>query len=112
VEIGIALALRTIVVEESWRLEVASFAAALLVGIVVQLLHCIPMIPRGLAAKALLGLFVVTGPGFASDKALIATIWNSLHVVFTIGALGTGLGIPILLLHFQLNQNRTAEPYR
>jgi uncharacterized membrane protein YjjB (DUF3815 family) len=84
------LALRTISVEESWRLEVASFAAALSVGIVVPLLlsgiqvsrnalhvvGCIPMIPGGLAAKALLELFVVTGPGFASDKVLIATIGN------------------------------------
>jgi uncharacterized membrane protein YjjB (DUF3815 family) len=66
---ALALALRTIAVEKGSRLEVASFAAALLVGLVL-----------------------------GSDKALVPAVENSLRVVFTMGALGTGLAITILLL--------------
>lgn len=108
---ALALVVRTISVEEGLRLEVASFAAALLVGIVVQLLPsdievsrtalhvvgCIPMIPGAFAAKALMGLFALTDPRL-SDEALVPAMENSLRVVFTMGALGTGLAIPVLLL--------------
>lgn len=108
---ALALALRTIALEEGWRLEAATFAAALLLGVVVQVLPssievsrtalhvvgCIPMIPGGFAAKALMGLFALTDPGL-SDKALIPAMENSLRVVFTMGALGIGLAIPVLLL--------------
>jgi uncharacterized membrane protein YjjB (DUF3815 family) len=108
---ALTLALRTIALEEGWRLEAATFAAALLVGIFVQVLpssievsrtalhvvSCIPMIPGGFAAKALMGLFALTYPGL-SDKAFIPATENSLRVVFTMGALGTGLAIPVLLL--------------
>lgn len=108
---ALALALRTVAVGGGCRLEAATFASALFVGIVVQTLpssievsrialhvvSCIPMIPGGLAAKALMGLFALTDPSL-SDKALVPAMENSLRVVFTMGALGTGLAIPVLLL--------------
>ena len=112
---ALALALRTIALGEGWRLEAASFAAALLVGIGVQLLPCrievsrtalhvvgcIPMIPGGFTAKALLGLFALTEPGLGSDAALIIAVQNTLRVVFTTAALGTGIAVPILLLRMR-----------
>jgi len=112
---ALALALRTIALGEGWRLEAASFAAALSVGIVVQLLPsrievsrtalhvvgCIPMIPGGFAAKALLGLLALTGPALGSDAALIIAVENTLRVVFTTVALGTGIAVPILLLRMR-----------
>lgn len=110
---ALALALRAIALSAGWRLEAASFGAALLVGIVVQVLPsgievsrnalhvvgCIPMIPGGYAAKALLGLFAIANEAqTGSNEALISTMENTLCVVFTVGALGTGLAVPILLL--------------
>lgn len=110
---ALALALRTIALSEGWRLEAASFGAALLVGIVVQVLPsgievsrnalhvvgCIPMIPGGYAAKALLGLFAIANEAHnGSNGALISAMDNTVRVVFTVGALGTGLAVPILLL--------------
>jgi uncharacterized membrane protein YjjB (DUF3815 family) len=110
---ALALAARTIALGRGWSMEAASFAAALAVGAVVQLLQsrigvsgnaldvagCIPMIPGGFATKAILGLFTVMAqhPSAANDM-LIAALENTLRVTFTIGALGTGLAIPTLLL--------------
>lgn len=110
---ALALALRAIALSTGWRLEAASFGAALLVGIVVQVLPsrievsrnalhvvgCIPMIPGGHAARALLGLLALTNDAHTtSNEAFISAMENTLHVVFTVGALGTGLAVPILLL--------------
>jgi len=110
---GLALAARTIVLGRGWSMEAASFAAALTVGAVVQVLQsrirvsgnalevagCIPMIPGGFATKAILGLFAVMAqhPN-ATSLTFITALENTLRVMFTIGALGTGLAIPILLL--------------
>jgi len=81
------LALRTIALGAGWRLEAASFVAALLLGIVVQLLPswigvsrnalhvvgCIPLIPGGFTAKAILGLFAVTAQSpDTANEVLIA----------------------------------------
>jgi uncharacterized membrane protein YjjB (DUF3815 family) len=110
---ALALALRTIALGAGWRLEAASFVAAFLLGIVVQLLPswigvsrnalpvvgCIPLIPGGFTAKAILGLFAVTAqrPDTANE-VLIAALENLLRALFTIGALGTGLALPIVVL--------------
>jgi len=114
---ALALAVRTIALGEGLKLEAASFIAALAVGIVVQLLPswigvspnalhvagCIPMIPGGFAAKAILGLFAITTQGSATtNETLITALENSLRVMFTVGALGTGLAIPVFLLRPRL----------
>jgi uncharacterized membrane protein YjjB (DUF3815 family) len=110
---ALALALRTVALGEGWSLEAASFAAAMAVGVAVQLLPspigisrnalhvvgCIPMIPGAFAAKAILGLFAITAqPPPAISETLIAAMDNTLRVTLTMGALGTGVAIPILLL--------------
>jgi uncharacterized membrane protein YjjB (DUF3815 family) len=109
---ALALALRNIVLGEGWSLEAASFVAAMVVGVAVQLLPslnaisrtalhvvgCIPMIPGAFAAKAILGLFAVTQHSTATNETLIAAIDDTLRVTFTMGALGIGVAIPTLLL--------------
>jgi uncharacterized membrane protein YjjB (DUF3815 family) len=96
-------------------MERASFVAALALGIVVQLLPswtavsrnalhvagCIPMIPGGFAAKAILGLFAITAQHAAGNETLIAAIENILRVTFIMGALGTGVAVPTLLLRLR-----------
>ncbi len=110
---GLALAVRTVALGWGWSLEAASFAAALTVGAAAHLLQprigvsrnamaavgCIPMIPGASAANAILGLFAVTTPHpIAATETLVTAVENTLRVTFTIGALGTGLAIPTLLL--------------
>lgn len=108
---AVAVALRTTALEAGWRLEAASFIAALVIAIAVQLLPpgisvsrnalqvvaCIPLIPGGLAAKAILGLFATTSPSPVSNETFIISMQSTLRVAFTIGALATGLSIPLLL---------------
>ena len=110
---GLALAVRTWCQQQcGWNLEGASFAAALTVGVAVQLLRrranisqnaldvagCIPMVPGSFAAKAILGLFALTAtdPAHATESLTIA-VQYTLRVMFTIGAIGTGLAMPRLL---------------
>jgi uncharacterized membrane protein YjjB (DUF3815 family) len=110
---ALALALRTVALGEGWSLEAASFVAALAVGVAVQLLPspigisrnalhvvgCIQMIPGAFAAKAILGLFAITAQhSTATNETLIAAMDNTLRVALTMGALGTGVAIPTLLL--------------
>jgi len=110
---ALMLAVRTIAIGSGSSIEAASFVAALAGGVVVQLLPstigvsgnalhivgCIPMIPGGFAAKAILGLLAVTAQHpTATAGTLITAMDNSLRVMFTVGALGTGLAIPTLLL--------------
>jgi uncharacterized membrane protein YjjP (DUF1212 family) len=110
---ALALAVRTTGLGLGWTLEGASFAAALAVGSGVQLLQerigvarntlgvagCIPMIPGGFAAKAILGLIALTQPTVQNaDQTLMVAVQNALRVMFTIGAIGTGLAIPTMLL--------------
>jgi uncharacterized membrane protein YjjB (DUF3815 family) len=111
-----ALAVRSAGLERGWSLEASSFSAALIVGVVVQLLRrrigvsrntlgvagCIPMVPGGFAAKAILGLFALTSPTLENpDSTLIQSLVFSLRVVFTIGAIATGLAMPTLLLRLR-----------
>jgi len=109
---ALALAVRTLALGSGWSLEAASFFAALTVGAAVHLLQprvgiarnamgvagCIPMIPGGFATRAILGLFAVTAPNHADDGTFVAALESTLRVMFTLGALGTGLAIPSLLL--------------
>jgi len=111
---GLALAVRTVGLQWGWSLEAASFAAALAVGSVVTVLQerigvsrnildvagCIPMVPGLFATKSILGFFALTAPFPVNpDETLITSVEFFLRVAFTIGAIGTGLAIPSLLLH-------------
>ena len=111
---GLALAVRTVGLQLGWSLEGASFAAALAVGSVVtvgqerigvsrnilDVAGCIPMVPGLFATKAILGFFALTAPVPVNpDETLIISVEFFLRVAFTIGAIGTGLAIPSLLLH-------------
>jgi len=110
---GLALAVRTVGLQLGWSLEGASFAAALAVGSVVTVWQervgvsrnildvagCIPMVPGLFATRAILGFFALTAPVPVNpDETLIISVEFFLRVAFTIGAIGTGLAIPSLLL--------------
>ena len=61
------------------------------------------MVPGGFAAKAILGLFALTSrTASVPEQTLILSLTNALRVMFTIGAIGTGLAIPSLLLRARL----------
>lgn len=110
---AVALAIRTAALDLGCTLEGASFAAALAVGCGVRLYQeriivsrntlavagCIPMIPGGFAAKAILGLIALTQPTIRNaDQTLMISVQDTLRVMFTVGAMGTGLAIPSMLL--------------
>jgi uncharacterized membrane protein YjjB (DUF3815 family) len=110
---GLALAVRTVGLQLGWSLEAASFTAAVAVGSLVQMTQerigmsrnildvagCIPLVPGGFAAKAILGMIALTAPVPKNpDQTLILSVEYLLRVFFTVGALGTGLAIPTLLL--------------
>ena len=111
---ALALAVRTVCQQQfGWNLEGASFAAALAVGVAVQMLRvradisqnaldvvgCIPMVPGSFAAKAILGLFALTATDSAhATETLTTAVQYTLRVMFTVGAIGTGLAMPRLLL--------------
>ncbi len=119
---AVALAIRSFCLGCGWSLAGASFAAALMVGVAVQLfgnytnisqdvldaVGCIPMIPGSLAAKAIIGLFAVN-TNVVADKSetLIVAAQYALGVIFTIGAIGTGLAIPGLILRAKRPQIST-----
>jgi uncharacterized membrane protein YjjB (DUF3815 family) len=111
---AVALSVRTACQQLGASLVASSFAAALLVGItahlrwtrtdishdVLRIVGCIPLVPGGLASKAILALFALTRGGAAVTDAQIVfdAVQNSLRVIFTIGAIGTGLVIPMLVV--------------
>lgn len=110
---ALALAVRTVALQSGGSLVAASFVAALAVGAAAQILQsrirvtgrvlevagCIPMIPGAIAARAILGLFAITAqPATASGDAFFSALEHALLVAFTIGALGTGVAIPSLLM--------------
>jgi uncharacterized membrane protein YjjB (DUF3815 family) len=113
---ALALAVRSSCLGMGWSLEGASFAAALTVGVGVQVLRtragisqevldavgCIPMIPGSFAAKAIIGLFALATSAVVNEsETLITAAQYTLRVIFTIGAIGTGLVIPTLLLRLR-----------
>jgi uncharacterized membrane protein YjjB (DUF3815 family) len=60
------------------------------------------MIPGAFATKAILGLFAITTQhSTATNETIIAAMDNTLRVTFTMGALGIGVAIPILLLRMR-----------
>jgi uncharacterized membrane protein YjjB (DUF3815 family) len=110
---ALALAVRSVCLAQGWSLEAASFVAALAVGSAVQVAGprtllprealdvagCIPMVPGSFAAKAILSLFALTAPHLADPTQTLNTaVQYTLRVMFTIGAIGTGLAIPTLFL--------------
>ncbi len=118
---ALALAVRTTALIHGWSLEAASFLAAFVVAFAVLLLPCpaglsrgalqvvggIPLIPGAFAAKAILGLFAITTQASGSSYGtLITSLGDTLRVLFTIGALGTGLAIPTLLFQVHGKQER------
>ena len=107
-----ALAVRTTVQGFGVSLPVASFVAALALatmdrtwqraqspqGSVLAVVGCIAMIPGGLAAKGLMGLFALLhATPESSVIPLVATLENMLIVTFTLVAIGIGLIIPTLV---------------
>ena len=110
---ALALATRTLGQQAGWSLEAASFVAAAVAGCVGQLLHarlglgtndlavagCIPMVPGLFAAEGILGLYALAAPhpDHPTTTALIAMEFT-LRVIFTIGAIGTGLSIATHIL--------------
>ena len=117
---ALALAVSTCCLDGlGWNLEAASFAAALTVGAAVQALRaradisqnaldvvgCIPMVPGSFAAKAILAMFALTSTTTAdAAETLIPAVQFALRVTFTIGAIGTGLAIPTLLLRVRVSR--------
>jgi uncharacterized membrane protein YjjB (DUF3815 family) len=116
---ALALAVRTYCLGVGWNLEAASFAAALTVGAAVQVLRartdisqnaldvtgCIPMVPGSFAAKAILSMFALTSTSTVdASETLITAVQFALRVTFTIGAIGTGLTIPTLLLRVRVTR--------
>jgi len=116
---ALALAVRTYCLGLGWNLEGATFAAALMVGAAVQVLRaradisqnaldvtgCIPMVPGSFAAKAILGMFALTSTSPAeASETLITAVQFALRVTFTVGAIGTGLAIPTLLLRVRVSR--------
>ena len=115
---ALALAVRTCCLDGlGWNLEAASFAAALTVGAAVQALRarteisqnaldvvgCIPMVPGSFAAKAILAMFALTSTSTTdASETLITAVQFALRVTFTVGAIGTGLAIPTLLLRVRV----------
>ncbi|HEX9047130.1 MAG TPA: threonine/serine exporter family protein [Verrucomicrobiae bacterium] len=116
---GLALAVRTYCQSKGWNLESSSFAAALTVSTFVLVLRsqtdisqnaldvvgCIPMVPGSFAAKAILGLFALTSTdtGHATETLTVA-VQYTLRVMFTIGAIGTGLAIPTLMQRVRVSR--------
>ena len=113
---ALALTVRSCCLGWGWKLEGASFVAALTVGAAVHLLRryvdisrdvldavgCIPMVPGSFAAKAIIGLFAVTTSAVVNEsETLVTASQYTLRVLFTMGAIGTGLAIPSLLLRMR-----------
>jgi uncharacterized membrane protein YjjB (DUF3815 family) len=109
---ALALGTRALCLDFGWPLEVSSFVAAATVGCCVRLLKgylgftgnalavagCIPMVPGSFAAQAIFGLFALSAHSAQPAVMALVSIEYMLRVVFTIGAIGTGLSITTHLL--------------
>jgi uncharacterized membrane protein YjjP (DUF1212 family) len=113
---AIALAVRTYGLAQPWSLEASSFVAALAVGVTTRFFRgfhgmpgtthavagCIPMVPGAVASRALLAAFAITAPHGAQPfdvaQTIAEAVGNGLRLAFTLGAIGTGVIIPMLLL--------------
>lgn len=116
---ALAIAVRTLCLQQGWSLEAASFVAAFAVGCGVRVLctctnvsedaldvaGCIPMVPGSFAANAILGLFALTSSTTADlSDTMNEAVQYTVRVMFTIGAIGTGLAIPTLLLRVRMKR--------
>jgi uncharacterized membrane protein YjjB (DUF3815 family) len=110
---ALALAVRTLGLDDGWSLEAATFAAAIATSCSVSLLRrvlgpvcnavalagCIPMVPGAFFGQALLSFFALTAPNpVNADQTIVLAIEYILRVIFTLGAIGAGLAIPAHLL--------------
>jgi uncharacterized membrane protein YjjB (DUF3815 family) len=110
---ALALATRTLGLDDGWTLEAASFVAAAVVGCGARVLRarlgiasnalavtgCIPMVPGSFAAQTIFGLFALTVPQpDHADVMVVTTMEYMLRVVFTFGAIGAGLSITMHIL--------------
>jgi uncharacterized membrane protein YjjB (DUF3815 family) len=109
-----ALAIRTACLDAGWTLEGASLAAAAFVttcsvgvlrrqlgtsGTPVAVAGCIPMVPGAFLAQALLGMFDLTSAHPVDlEGTLVTSVVSALRVMFTLGAIGAGISVPVHLL--------------
>ena len=64
----------------------------------LDVVGCIPLVPGSFAAKAILGLYALTAESAPSQpESFMITVQYTLRVIFTLGAIGTGLALPALL---------------
>lgn len=106
---ALAISVRSLGLSHEWSLEAASFTAALTIACLtfalrrrlgfgarmIALASCIPMVPGAFLAQALLGFFTLTTAHPVNPEGtLVNAIEASLRVVFTLGAIGTGLTVP------------------
>lgn len=108
---ALALFVRTSALEKGWALEAASFAAAISVSVAALMLRrwlrssnqdvalcgCIPMVPGAFMSKAILGFVAITGPHADADTIAVNAMQDSMRVLFTLCAIGTGLVLPVHL---------------
>lgn len=114
---AVALLVRSYCQGLGWNLEASSFAAALVVSTFVLVLRaqtdisqnaldvvgCIPMVPGSFAAKAILGLFALSSiDSLHATETLVTAVQYTVRVMFTIGAIGTGLAIPALMMRVRV----------
>ncbi len=79
-------------------------SATPITAMIASILLLVPGVP-GFAAKAIIGLFALTTGAVANESdALIAASQNTLRVLFTMGAIGTGLAIPASLLRVRASR--------
>lgn len=120
----LALATRTELQGRGCTLPVASFFAALFValvdrisraypsprGSVLAVVGSIPMVPGGVAAKVLIGLFaLLRSKPSDSLEAVTATWENMLTLMFTLAAIGTALALPSLFQPAKQRQRESDE---
>lgn len=109
---ALSLGVRTLGLDASWSLEVATFVAAVATSCSLYLLRwplgpranavalagCIPMIPGAFLSQAILGMLAVTTPHPENAAVIVTAQECALRVFFTVTAIGAGLAIPAHLL--------------
>ncbi|MBE1236054.1 threonine/serine exporter family protein [Phaeovibrio sulfidiphilus] len=104
----LAVGVRKIALSSGLALEGASLLAGIAVGVAVQIPHrklgltraalavagCIPLVPGGFIARAIIGLFTLTTR--PPDPAFVAVVLHDfLAAVFTLAALGVGVSLSL-----------------
>jgi uncharacterized membrane protein YjjB (DUF3815 family) len=109
---ALALTIRTFCQHDGWSLEAATLMAAISTGGIVYLVRprpgeapnalalagCIAMVPGAFFIEALLGFLSLTSqPPDQANATIVQSLTALLRVIFTLGAMGTGLTIPAQL---------------